>query len=82
MDEMLSRVSNSPEIIKVLRLYESNPERIKNIFLLLMMSGASKCGTWSVIENPKLLSQYLQMEADGSSPLEIAFKLAESIDTL
>jgi hypothetical protein len=78
-DEKLSKISRQRKIIKILQKYGQNSSDIDRIFQLLMLSGAGEDLAWSVIENSKLLSQYLQMEADGASPPEIAFKFVESI---
>ena len=78
-DEILSKISNQPKIIEVLQSYGKASGEIKDIFWKLMVSGAGEYVAQSVIENPKLLSEYLQMETDGISDVEIAFKFAESL---
>ena len=78
-EKKLSKIYCQREIIKVLQKYGQDSSDIDRIFQLLILSGAGEDVAWSVIENPKLLSQYLQMEADGASPPEIAFKFVESI---
>jgi len=78
-DEMLSKISNRPEIIEVLKRYGKNQADIKEIFWDLMRCGAGEYVVQSVIETPKLLSEYLKMKANGISDIEIAFKLAESL---
>ena len=78
-DKMLSRISNQPQIIEVLRNYGKTPEEIKDIFWNLCACGTGEYVAQSVIENPKLLSEYLQMKADCISDMEIAFKLAEPL---
>lgn len=78
-DEKLFKISRQRKIIKILHKYGQDSPDIDRIFQLLMLSGAGEDVAWSVIENSKLLSQYLQMEADGASPPEIAFKFVESI---
>lgn len=81
-DEKLSRISHQRKIIKVLQKYGQDSSAIDRIRQLLMLSGAGEDIAWSVVENSKLLSQYLQMEADGASPPEIALKFVESIGRL
>lgn len=44
-----------------------------------MGGGAGEHVSQSVIETPKLLSEYLKMKDNGISDIEIAFKLAESL---
>lgn len=78
-DEIFSTISNQPIILKVLQKYGKNPEDIKDVFWTLMAHGADGYIAKSVIENPKLLSQFLQMKKDGISDIEIAFKLVESL---
>lgn len=78
-DEMLSKISNQPKIIEVLQSYGKTSGEIKDIFWKLMASGAGEYVAHSVIENPKLLSEYLQMKADGISDMEIAFKFTKSL---
>jgi hypothetical protein len=81
-DEKLSRISHQRKVIKVLQKYGQDSSAIDRIRQLLMLSGAGEDIAWSVVENSKLLSQYLQMEADGASPPEIALKFVESIGRL
>lgn len=81
-DEKLSRISHQRKIIKVLQKYGQDSSAIDRIRQLLMLSGAGEDIAWSVVENSKLLSQYLQMEADGASPPEITLKFVESIGRL
>jgi hypothetical protein len=81
-DKKLSRISHQRKIIKVLQKYGQDSSAIDRIRQLLMLSGAGEDIAWSVVENSKLLSQYLQMEADGASPPEIALKFVESISRL
>jgi len=77
-DEMLSKISNQPKIIEVLQRYGKASGEIKDIFWKLMASGAGEHVAQSVIESPKLLSQYLQMKDDGVSDMEIAFKFTKT----
>lgn len=76
-NEMLSGISNRPQIIELLQIHGKNPEEIKDIFWMFMTCGAGEYVAQSVIEDPKLLSEYLQMKADGISDVEIAFKFTE-----
>jgi uncharacterized coiled-coil DUF342 family protein len=78
-DEMFSTISNRPQIVKILQKYKREPGEIKDIFWKLMASGAGEYVAQSVIENPKLLSKYLQMETSGVSDMEIAFKFTETL---
>ena len=72
-------IGNKPHIKEVLKLYGKRPTDIEDIFWRLMASGAGEYVAQSVIENPKLLSQYLQMKNDGVSDMEIAFKFTETL---
>lgn len=76
-NEMLSKISNQPKIIEVLQRYGKASEEIKDIFWKLMASGAGEYVAQSIIENPKLLSKYLQMKTNDVSDMEIACKFTE-----
>ena len=78
-DEMLSKISHEPKIIEVLQRNGKNKGYIKEIFWDLIRCGAGEYVAKSVIENPKLLSEYLQMKANGISDVEIAFKFTETL---
>jgi len=78
-DEMLSKISNQPKIIEVLQSYGKASGEIRDIFWKLMASGASEYVAQSVIKNPKLLSEYLQMKVNGISDIEIAFKFTKRL---
>lgn len=77
-DEMLLKVSSRPEIIEVLKKYDKNPEYIKDIRSKLGGGGVEEYEIRSIIGNPRLLSEYLQMEADGVSDIEITHKFINS----
>jgi hypothetical protein len=79
-DEMLLTVSNQPGIIQVLRKYEKNQEDIRDIYYTLLACGVGEYVAQSIIEDPKLLSEYLQMKADEVSDLEIAYRFSEMLD--
>jgi len=78
-DGMLSRISHQPQIIEVLQKYGEEPNEIRDIYWKLMASGAGEYVAQSVIENPKLLSEYLRMKAEGVSDMDIAFKFIETL---
>ena len=67
------------EVIYVLQKYGKNQEDIEEIYSLLLASGAGEYVAQSVVTSPKLLSEYLQMEANGVSELEIVSKLSETL---
>lgn len=81
MDQMLSQISSQPGVIGLLGRYGKSPQDVEDIFWRLMASGAGEYVAWSVIEDPKLLSEYLQMKADGVSDLEIMFRFTETLDS-
>ena len=74
-EQRLSKICKKRKIAEVLERHGSSHEGLKTILQLLIMSGVGDKKAWKVVQNPKLLSQYLQMAADGASPLEIAAKL-------
>lgn len=76
--KMFSGISSRQQISEVLKKYGKNPEEIKEIFGKLMACGTIEYITQSVIEDPKLLTEYLQMKSNGIPDQEIAFKLIES----
>lgn len=79
-DEILNKISNRAEIVKALQKHGKKPKDINNIFWILMASGVGEYVAQSVIENPQLLSEYLQMQASGDmGDVEIAHKLTESL---
>ena len=78
-DEILSKISCQSKTVEVLRKYGKSPADFKDIFYDLLRSGCGEYVTQSVIKNPQLLSEYLQMKADGISDVEIAYKLSESL---
>lgn len=78
-DKMLLKISKRPEIIKVLQRYRKKPEDIKDVYYNLLRGGAGEYVTQSVIEDTKLLSEYLQMKDDSISDLEIVYRLSESL---
>ena len=78
-DKMFWKISSQPKVIEVLKRHGKNPENIKDVFFDLERSGAGEYVAQSVIENPELLSKYLQMKTDGISDLEIAYKFIESL---
>lgn len=78
-DEMLLKISKRPEIIEVLQRYRKKPEDIKDVYYNLLRGGAGEYVTQSVIEDTKLLSEYLQMKDDGISDVEIVYRLSESL---
>lgn len=73
-NERLLKIANKPKILKLLDKYGSKPERLKDILHLLWASGFGE-PSWSIIENPKRLEEYLKMEADGVEFPEILSKL-------
>ncbi|MBW8042238.1 MAG: hypothetical protein FVQ85_19870 [Planctomycetes bacterium] len=78
-DEMLSKITNQPKTVEVLRKHCKTPADIKDIHFNLSACGCSEYVTQSIIESPKLLSKYLQMKADDISDLEIAYELTKSL---
>ncbi len=68
---MLSEIHSRSEIIETLQQYGKSADEIKDIFCTLMASGTGEYIAWSVIENPKLLSEYLRMKKNGISDIEI-----------
>jgi len=68
---MLSTIRNRSEIIETLQKYEKSADEVKAIFWILMASGTGEYIARSVIENPKLLSEYLRMKNDGISDIKI-----------
>jgi hypothetical protein len=77
--EILSKISNQPKTVEVLQKYGKTPTDIGDIFYNLCACGCGEYVTQSVIESPKLLSEYLQMKTDGVSDLEIASELSKSL---
>lgn len=65
--------------MRCLRKYGKSPEDIEDIYWVLAASGASEHVAKSVIGNPQLLSEYLQMKRDDVSDLEIAVRLQKSM---
>jgi len=78
-DEMLSKISNQPKTVEVLQKYGKAPADIWDIFYVLCSCGCGEYVAQSVIENPKLLSEYLQMKTDGVSDLKIVYELSQSL---
>ncbi|MBM3118801.1 MAG: hypothetical protein FJ006_04490 [Chloroflexi bacterium] len=74
-DEMLAQISRDPSIGRVLGQYGRTSEHLKDIWWLLLMTGTGEKKALSIVRNPKLLSRYLQLEAEGNSPIEIVAKL-------
>jgi hypothetical protein len=77
--DQVVRFKTKTEVIYVLQKYGKNQEDIEEIYSLLLASGASEYVAQSVVTSPKLLSEYLQMEANGVSELEIMYKLSETL---
>lgn len=83
-DQMFLRLSKETKIVEVLKKYgrKNIPEEIKEIFSLLLASGAGDYVSEEVIKDPKLLSEYLQMKAEGKSDLEIMYECRKKLDDL
>jgi hypothetical protein len=81
-DEMLSKISNQPKTVEVLQKYGKTPTDISDIFYNLCRAGCNEYVIQSVMESPKLLSEYLQMKTDGVSDLEIVDELSKSLGEL
>ena len=75
MEVIVTWISKQPKIIEVLERYERTPEYVKDIHEKLLLGKAGIYVADSVIQNPDLLSQYLQMESDGVVPEVLAFTL-------
>ena len=76
-NERLQKIAHNPKIRKLLEEYgvesERHFERIDQIRQLLAPAGF--VDSWSIIEKPKRLKEYLRLEATGASPPEIAYTL-------
>jgi hypothetical protein len=81
-DEMLSEIAAQPKTVEVLQKYGKTSEDVREIYYNLCSCGCGDYVTQSVMESPKLLSEYLQMKTDGISDLEIAYKLSQSLGEL
>lgn len=79
LDEIVSEISNQPKILIVLQRHGKKPEYVRDVHRKLVLNNAGTDVAESVIQNPKLLNQYLQMEADGVPPKRIAFNLLKSL---
>jgi hypothetical protein len=75
LDESLAKISSTPSILQILKQYNNSPERLKDIYQLLVVAGTGESAALSIIREPKGLSQFLQLESEGMTPLEIAANL-------
>jgi len=73
-NERLLKIANKTKILRLLDKYGTELERLKDILHLLQASGFGE-SSWSIIENPKRLEEYLKMEAAGVEFPEILSKL-------
>jgi hypothetical protein len=78
-DEMITKISSQPEIIHILLQYGKHSTDLQDIFHCLLASGSGEYVAYSVIENPQLLAEYLQMKTTGVSDLDIACKFSKSL---
>ena len=70
----LQKIANNGKIKQILEKYHAQPDNLENILHLLMASGFGK-SSWSIIEKPKKLEEYLKMEANGLEFPEIISRL-------
>ena len=75
LDENLSKISSNPSIVQILKQYNNSPERLQDIYQLLVVSGTGESEALSIIREPKRLSQFLRLESEEMTPLEIAANL-------
>jgi len=73
-NKRILKITSNPKILKLLDKYGCEPERLKDILHLFMAAGFGEA-SWSIIENPKRLEEFLQLEADGVEFPEILSKL-------